>query len=61
MKLKTLKDLPECDDIANGKWILKKTIKAEVIKWVKLGEKETRWIDIALFIKFFNITEDDLK
>ena len=53
MKLKTLKDFD------SPGWI-KDELKAEAIKWVNYYGVDDGEIG-ACFLKFFNITEDDLK
>ncbi len=63
MKLKTLKDLNTKETALEGPF---KVIKAEAIEWVKnmliKAQKDEKWINIAKeYIKFFNITEEDLK
>ena len=59
-ELKTLKDLQlhscdTCDEDVN-----KQIMKQEAIKWAK----KIRYVDrfeVMMFMKFFNLTEDDLK
>ena len=63
-ELKTLKDLEqEPDDWEEEDLIRKKTLKQEAIKWVKFYGKdgEIAGETSEAFMKFFNLTEEDLK
>ena len=72
-ELKTLKDLKDWpmseEDVyafSRGKFfdtfILKKQLKQEAIKWVKSKQFNQREpLDSQDWIKFFNLTEEDLK
>ncbi len=63
MKLKTLKDLAFELNIEENTYNLvgQEVLKQEAIKWVKdLDDKELLFTK-KVFMKFFNINEDDLK
>ncbi len=57
MKLKTLKDIERHD---KENWVTEKKLRAEAIKWVNYYGIDDGEIG-ACFLKFFNITEEDLK
>ncbi len=67
MKLKTLKDLDtECNE-ESVKLVSMNELKAEAVKWVKYYQKKkfiddesAQWLRMWI-IKFFNITEEELK
>ena len=61
-KLKTLKDLDlNYEDIWDwNKGTPQDILKKEAIKWVKEANKEKRLVMQWDFMKFFNITEEDL-
>ena len=65
MKLKTLKDIQEvdCFSLAEltklGRWIPEEILRQEAIKWIK--ESDDGGMFLEDWIKFFNITEEDLE
>ena len=64
MKLKTLKDLTKFKDKSYSDEFayLESDLKQEAIKWVKMClETYSTWESLTPFIKFFNITEEDLE
>jgi len=65
MKLKTLKDLPHYNFegilMENGVAIDTRNLKAEAIKWVKAFDLVNYKIHRFDFMRFFNISEEDLK
>ena len=60
-ELKTLKDFEIFTD--EGKFILKKELKAEAVKLIKILERSasSSIYDREMWINFFNLTEEDLK
>lgn len=62
MKLKTLKDFPKLSTGENEyKWVSVEELKAEAIKWVKEFDKRMCTMTRIDFMKFHNITGEDLK
>jgi len=72
-ELKTLKDitcLAEFNSIFNGNFVPIKDLKAEAVKWIKrfltYDKRTERWTQIRKltfsdWMKFFNLSEGDLK
>lgn len=61
-ELKTLKDLDQnCDNYGCGGNTPIEPLRQEAIKWVKHFEKNLNYESFGFFIKFFNITEEELK
>ena len=67
-ELKTLKDIREKHGIFGPNYVCEKTLKQEVIKWVKEYSNEKistpvtyKQVMKQVFSEFFNITEEDLK
>jgi len=64
-ELKTLKDLKHKYRMLDGdfEWIMVKELKAEAAKWVKeyRSDKFNKNAQANVLIKFFNLTEEDLK
>ena len=64
-KLKTLKDMKDCDgdnNLPDGlKKVFKSKLKSEAVKWVKdLRKYKQRFVE-AHFLEFMNIEEADLQ
>lgn len=64
-ELKTLKDLKEKHGIFGPDYVGLKEIKAEALKWLNELDHEFKGREedgaIEFIVKFFNLTEEDLK
>jgi len=60
-KLKTLKDLNLISRNRNNERVFTRELKAEAVKWVEELKGKSNFNVRVWIIKFFNITEEDLK